>query len=105
HQLRNHCKEMGAITPLYTARPHQPDVNLVDHCRGLQRARILLVVEELPGDLFQLGVDERDQSRQRTFVAAPPLQQQPRYFAWNWRAHEIAVNDWLWRLQQRVFPK
>ena len=67
---------MRTILPLDASDVHEPKVDLVDKCRGLEQ-----MVGVLPSHLAfrqspQLVVDDRQQFLNRALVAASPIKQQ-----------------------------
>jgi hypothetical protein len=80
HELCRHGEKMGSILPLRQTLFRQAYIRLVNQCRALQSMAGTFAVKVVIGDLAQFAIHERHQRIQRCLIAAPPANQEFRYF-------------------------
>jgi hypothetical protein len=71
---------MRAILPLDVLRVDQLHVRLVHERRWLERVPIALVSHMASGDATELGMNQRDQLRERSFIPSSPGNKEVRNF-------------------------
>src|SRR5215471_4605177 len=72
HELCADSEEVGTVCPAYFLESHQPEINLIDQCRSLQRVVGLLAVHVTLGRAMQFPVNQRCQFVQCILVPGTP---------------------------------
>jgi hypothetical protein len=75
HEASSHREKVRAILPLHPTNIHQPEVDLVDECGGLENVARTLARHVPLRKAAQLAVHERKQRLQGSGVAARPFDQ------------------------------
>ena len=73
HQRSGHREKVGAIPPLQAVNPGQPQIQLVDQRRRLQRVAVALAAHVVVGEPAQLFVDDRHESISCGRIAVGPI--------------------------------
>ena len=79
HDLRGDGKEVGAVVQRDAALIDQPQVNLVDEHRGLERVARTLTHHVAPRETAQLVVHERHELVECGLVTRAPVAQELRH--------------------------